>query len=105
MSPPGRFAVRCGDHANPGDPDEEWVVEGFASAEAAQEYARRFVRAQIEDLRPQAASPEDLRDIYWQWGEFAITEGFDQEAWVEFCIATPAARASETDYEALDPGP
>ena len=47
-----RHSVRCGDFADEGDPDEEWLVAGFASAEAAQEYARRFVRAQVEDLRP-----------------------------------------------------
>jgi hypothetical protein len=33
----GRHAVRCGDFADEGDEDEEWLVEGFASAEAAQD--------------------------------------------------------------------
>ena len=98
------FSVRCGDFAHPGDPEEEWTVEGFASAAAAQDYARRFVRAQIEDLRLQAASPEELRDMYWNWGEYALTEGFDHEAWVERCIAEPAARRQDTDYGALEPG-
>ena len=52
-----RHSVRCGDFADEGDPDEEWQVEGFAWAEAAQEYARRFVRAQVEDFRREAAPP------------------------------------------------
>ena len=99
-----RHAVRCGDHADAGDPEEQWLVEGFASAEAAQEYARRFIRAQIEDLRAQAQSPADLRDLYFSFGEYAAAEGLDTEAWVAHCIATPAARKAETDYAALDPG-
>ena len=98
-----RHSVRCGDHANPGDPEEEWTVDGFASAAAAQEYARRFVRAQIEDLRREAGSPEELAEMYRRWGEYAVTKGFDLEAWVANCIANPATRRQDTDYAALEP--
>ncbi|MBX9702324.1 MAG: hypothetical protein K2X74_23000 [Acetobacteraceae bacterium] len=99
-----RHSVLCGDFAHYQDPEEEWEVSGFASAEAAQEYARRFIRAQIEDLRRDAAGAVALRQTYLAWGEYAATEGFDSQAWVEHCIATPASRRSETDYAALDPG-
>jgi len=95
-----RHAVRCGDHA---DPEDEWLVEGFASAAAAQDYARRFIRAQVEDLRPEAASPEELAGMYAQWGEYAETPGLDHAAWVAHCIANPAARKQDTDYAALEP--
>ena len=98
-----RHSVRCGDHADEGDPEEEWLVEGFASAEAAQDYARRFVRAQIEDLRREAGSPEELATMYRRWGEYAVTKGFDLEAWVAHCIANPATRRQDTDYAALEP--
>jgi hypothetical protein len=98
-----RHSVRCGDFADEGDPDEEWQVEGFASAEAAQEYARRFVRAQVEDLRRAAASPVELAEMYDRWGEYAQTLGFDLAAWVTHCIAHPAARKQDTDYAALEP--
>jgi hypothetical protein len=98
-----RFSVRCGDHADAGDPDEEWTVEGFANAEAAREYARRFIRAQIEDLRGDAASPEELREMYDRWGEFAHTEGLDHDAWAAHCIANPAGRKADTDYMTLEP--
>ena len=100
----GGHRVLCGDFAHDQDPEEAWEVAGFASAEAAAEYARRFIRAQVEDLRREAASPEALREMYFRWGEYAATEGFDSRAWVEHCIATSATRRSETDYEALDPG-
>ena len=98
-----RHSVRCGDFADEGDPEEEWQVGGFASAEAAQEYARRFVRAQVEDLRREAASPAELAEMYDRWGEYAETPGFDLAAWVTHCIANPAARKQDTDYAALEP--
>lgn len=97
-------AVRCGDHAGADDPEDAWEVTGFPSAAAALEYARRFVRAQVEDLRADTPDPAALREAYWQWGEYAETPGFDLRAWVEHCIATPATRRAEMDYEALDPG-
>ncbi|RAI59189.1 hypothetical protein [Roseicella frigidaeris] len=100
-----RHSVRCGDLADEGDPEEEWLVAGFASAAAALDYARRFVRAQIEDLRREAASPEELAAMYRRWGEYAETPGFDREAWVAHCIANPATRRQDTDYAALEPGP
>jgi hypothetical protein len=93
-------AVRCGDY---GDPDEEWTVDGFASAEAAAEYARRFIRAQIEDMRADAGAAEELRAMYRSFGEYARTPGFDHEAWAAHCIATPAGRRAETDYQAIEP--
>lgn len=96
--------VLCGDFAHYQDPEEEWEVAGFASGEAAREYARRFIRAQIEDLRREMPDAEELRRAYLAWGEYAAAEGFDSAAWVEHCIATPATRRAETDYAALDPG-
>ena len=98
-----RHSVQCGDFASLGDPEEEWQVTGFASAEAAQDYARRFIRAQIEDLRREAGSPEELAEMYRRWGEYAVTKGFDLEAWVAHCIANPATRRQDTDYAALEP--
>lgn len=99
----GGHRVLCGDFATAGDAEETWEVTGFAHAEAAAEYARRFIRAQIEDLRAESGSPEALRETYYAWGEYAATEGFDSKAWVEHCIAHPAKRRSETDYAALEP--
>ena len=95
--------VRCGDHASD-DPEDAWEVAGFPSAAAAQEYARRFVSAQIEDLRRETPDPAALRQAYLAWGEYAVTPGFDEAAWVEHCIATPATKKAETDYAALEPG-
>jgi hypothetical protein len=106
-APPRRaatFRVTCGEHGDDGaDPDDAWAVEGFPSAEAAQEYARRFTRAQIEDLRQGVASAEELHAAYYRFGEYALAEGLDHAAWVASCIATPATRKQDTDYQSLDP--
>lgn len=100
---PSRHQVLCGDFAAYQDPEEEWVVEGFASTEAAQEYARRFIRAQIEDLRGDTPDPEALRAAYFGWGEYAAAEGLDTEAWVAHCIANPATSPRDTNYQAIEP--
>jgi hypothetical protein len=97
------YAVRCGDYADFGDPDEEWSMEGFPNAEAAAEYARRFVRAQIEDLRAEAGTAEELNAMYFRFGEYAFAAGLDHAAWVARCIATPASRRAEVDYAAAEP--
>lgn len=104
MTAPAAHGVRCGDHGTAGDPEEEWEVVGFPGPEAAAEYARRFIRAQVEDLRPQAEGAEALRAMYHRWGEYALAEGLDHDAWVAFCIANPATRRQDTDYDALEPG-
>ena len=62
-----------------------------------------FIRAQVEDLRREAASPEELASMYAEWGEYAETPGFDRAAWVAHCIANPATRKQDTDYAALEP--
>jgi hypothetical protein len=97
------FQVLCGDFAHYQDPDEEWSVDGFRTAEAAAEYARRFVRDQVEALRGEYTTPEALRDAFLGFGEYAIAQGFDLQAWLAHCIANPAARRADTDYQAIDP--
>ncbi len=96
-------SVLCGDFAHYQDPDEEWEIPGFRTAEAAAEYARRFVRDQVEGLRGEYADAAGLREAYLAFGEYAIAPGFDLEAWLDHCIANPAARKADTDYQALDP--
>jgi hypothetical protein len=96
-------SVVCGDFAHYQDPDEEWSVDGFRNADQAAEYARRFVRDQVEALRAEYATPEALREAYLSFGEYAIAPGFELTAWLDHCIATPATRRADTDYQAIDP--
>lgn len=96
-------SVLCGDFAHCQDPDEEWSVDGFRSAEAAAEYARRFVRDQVEHMRAEYPAPDALRQAFLMFGEYAIAPGFELKPWLDHCIANPTARKSDTDYQALDP--
>ena len=96
-------AVICGDFAHYMDPEEEWTVDGFRTAGDAAEYARRFIRDQVENLRPQYAEAEALRNAFMMFGEYAIAPGFELKPWLDHCIANPAARKADTDYQALDP--
>ena len=95
--------VVCGDFAHGQDPDEEWAVEGFRTAEAAAEYARRFVRDQIEGMRDGYADAAALSEAFFAFGEYALAPGFELKSWVAHCIANPAARRAETDYQAIEP--
>lgn len=96
-------SVLCGDFANDQDPDEEWSVDGFRTAEAAAEYARRFIRDQVEGLRSEYPDPAALEQAFLSFGEYAIAPGFELKPWLAHCIATPATRRADTDYQALDP--
>ena len=98
-------SVLCGDFAHDQDPDEEWTVEGFRTADAAADYARRFVRDQIEGLRKEYADATALSEAFFSFGEYAIAPGFELKPWVAHCIANPATRRSDTDYQAIEPNP
>lgn len=98
-------SVTCGDFASDQDPDEEWSIDGFRTEQAAAEYARRFVRDQIEGLRGAYEDPAALREAYLAFGEYAIAPGFDLQAWLAHCISEPATKRADTDYQALDPSP
>ena len=75
-------SVLCGDLAHQYEEDDEWIVEGFRTAEAAREFARRFVRDQIEGLRVEYADPQELKAAYLSFGEYAETPGFDLQGLV-----------------------
>jgi hypothetical protein len=96
-------SVLCGDFAHYQDPDEEWAVHGFRTEEAAAEYARRFVRDQVEHLRSEYPDPEALEQAFLMFGEYAMAPGFVLRDWLAYCIANPAAGKADTDYQALDP--
>ena len=49
------------------------------------------------------ATPAALRDAFLTFGEYAIAPGFELKAWLAHCIATPATRRADTDYQAIDP--
>lgn len=51
------------------DPDHEIEIPGFLTKEAAIEYARRRVRRSVEELRKPGQTAEELRNLWYTFGE------------------------------------
>ena len=97
------FRVRCGECLECNDPDREWIAGDLAATEAAVEYASRFVLSTVERLRQEGTDPDPLHEDFFAVGVYGVSDGFELDPWVAYCIANPAAIEAETDYQALDP--
>jgi phage gpG-like protein len=60
------------------DADEEQAVGSFQTFEEAQAYARRFVKRSVEDLRAPNQSAEELRRLWYSFGEDAAVVGGEE---------------------------
>ena len=60
------------------DPEEDRVVRGFPTFEAAKAYARRHVRSSVEELRAPGQSREELRRLWHIFGEDALVTGGEE---------------------------
>ena len=86
-------AVRCGDYAGSAIRMRNGRWSGFPNAEAAAEYARRFVRAQIEDLRGRSRHRRGIERHVLPLRRICLRRrASTMTAWVAHCIATPASR-------------
>lgn len=85
------------------DPDEETAVRGFRTPEAAKEYARRRTRDSLEELRKPDVTAEELRKMWYSFGEDCLVIGGDYAGLSEldFFIANPAT-PEERDWEAVE---
>ena len=86
------------------DPEEDYVIDGFPTFELAQEFARRRVRDSVEEQRKPGQSREELRRMWYTFGEDAsVLRGEPHYAGsheLDFFIAHPAA-AEERDWQAV----
>jgi len=87
------------------DPEHEIEIPGFPTREAAIEYARRRVRRSLEELRKPGQTPEELRHLWYTFGEDCRVigpEGLVYRALseLEHFIRHPAT-PEESDYNAL----
>ena len=86
------------------DPKEDYVIEGFPTFELAKEFARRWVRDSVEEQRKPGQSKEDLRDMWFTFGEDAsVLRGEPHYAGsheLDFFIAHPAT-PEERDWQAI----
>lgn len=85
------------------DGDGSYTISGFPTFEIAREFARRWVRDSIEELRRPALSPEELRRVWFLFGEDAVVIGdeyFAGSQELDFFIINPAT-PEERDWKAV----
>lgn len=83
------------------DGDDGYTISGFPSFEMAREFARRWVRDSIEELRRPGTSGEELRKVWTIFGEDAVVIGDEYYAGsqeMDFFIANPAT-PQERDWK------
>jgi hypothetical protein len=106
VMPAASCAVLVYDNSEMGDEDAGHQVSGFPSFEVAKEYARRRVRASLEEVRTPGIAAEGLRRQWELFGESAqVVGGVAGEAYsgrdeLDFFIAHPATD-EERDWQAV----
>ena len=86
------------------DPAEDYVVGPFPTYELAKEFARRWVRDSVEELRGASPSPSELSKRWRTFGEDAVVLGggrrYAGSHELDFFVARPA-NAEERDWKAI----
>ncbi len=102
-----RYAVAVLDMFNYMDDEGAMLVDGFPSAEIAKEYVWRRMRDSIEELRAANQSREELKQLWFVFGEDSLVvgdEGSDAYyglADLDFFISHPAS-IDERDWLELE---
>ena len=86
------------------DPEADYVIRGFPTYELAKEFARRWVRDSVEEHRKPGQSKEDLRRMWYTFGEDAsVIQGEPHYAGsheLDFFVEHTAT-AEERDWQAV----
>ena len=85
------------------DSEKDFVVEGFPTVELANEFARRWVRDSVEELRAASQTREELRRMWYTFGEDASVLG-DEPHYagsheLDYFIEHPASAAERDRQE------
>ena len=86
------------------DLEHEMVIEGFPTLEDAVEYARRRTRDSLEEHRRPGQSKEELRKLWWIFGEDVLVVGgnYSGNHELDYFIEHAATRPEECDWMALE---
>ena len=81
------------------DASEDYTIHGFSTKELAIEYARRWVRSTLEEQRKPNQSKEELRRMWFIFGEDAIVidVGYAGSSELDFFIDNQAT-SEECDW-------
>ncbi len=86
------------------DPEHEFTISGFPTLDTAREFARRWTRSSLEDLRKENIGAEELKDLWHNFGEDCIVIGgnYAGSSELQFFIDHPAI-PEEINFNALKP--
>jgi hypothetical protein len=86
------------------DDEKNFVVKGFPTVQLANEFARRWVRDSVEELRELNQTKEDLRRLWHTFGQDASVLGgephYAGSHELNYFIEHPAT-AEERDWQAI----
>lgn len=85
------------------DSEEDYIIAGFPTKELAIEFARRWVRDSVEDLRVQSTDQKaDVKKMWRTFGEDAlvIDGNYRGSSELEFFIENPAIK-EEIDWREI----
>jgi hypothetical protein len=86
------------------DADQNVVIEGFPTVQLANEFARRWVRDSVEELRAADQTNDELRRLWHLFGEDASVVGgephYAGSHELDYFIGHPAT-GEERDWQAI----
>ncbi len=98
-----QFSVLVIDMARYREAGSEILISGFPNREVAIEYARRRLRASIEELRSANQTDENLRQLWAIYGEDILVIGENYTASSELAqFIAHRATQDECDWSALE---
>ena len=85
------------------DSESNFSIKGFPTLELAKEFARRWTRDSLEELRKPGQTKEELRKQWFTFGEDAMVVGGDYSGYSEldFFIDHPATK-EERDWQSIE---
>jgi hypothetical protein len=107
FAPPGGWRVRILDLSGGAEDNIVEEIGGFPTLMQANAFARRYVRDSVELCRAPGATPRDVLDAWFAFGEDAEVQEAGDDAWrsgTELSdFADRPASAEDRDWRALDP--
>ena len=86
------------------DEEKDFAVRGFPTVQLANEFARRWVRASVEELREPEQTREELRRLWHMFGQDASVLGgephYAGSHELDYFIEHPAT-GEERDWQAI----
>ncbi len=84
------------------EPEYDFEINGFPTLELAIEFARRWTRDSLENFRRPNQSKEDIRKMWYMFGEsaFVIGGNYHASSELDFFIDHPAT-PEERDWQSI----